>query len=405
MLDINNLRNERGSIVNDMHALLEKSEKNGRGLNAEEQATYDKMFKAQEEVGVRISNLERQNELSRQMAQSAVHQSPDAGSSGSNKSPEESKIAAFNAYLKGGQPALRGAQVNLLQSDDSQGGGFLVTPVQFANDLIKEIDNIVFIRNFAKMHTISQAASLGVPSLDVDPSDADWTSEVKDLTEDDTMKFGNRQLTPHPLAKLIKVSDTLLRKTDGSVDDIVRERLAYKFGIAMEQGYLNGTGAGQPLGVFTASANGISTDRDVSTDNTATEIRADGLINAKYAMKSGYLKGARWCFHRDGMKQISKLKDGNGQYLWSQGLRAGETDTILSLPVDQSEYAPNTFTSGSYVGGLFNWNYYYIVDALNMTIKRLDELYAVKNQVGFIGRAESDGMPVLSKAFVRVKLA
>jgi hypothetical protein len=40
-----------------------------------------------------------------------------------------------------------------------------------------------------------------------------------------------------------------------------------------------------------------------------------------------------------------------------------------------------------------------------MNIQRLDELYAENNQVGFIGRLETDGMPVLENAFARVTLA
>ena len=37
--------------------------------------------------------------------------------------------------------------------------------------------------------------------------------------------------------------------------------------------------------------------------------------------------------------------------------------------------------------------------------KRLVELYALTNQVGFIGRRELDAAPVLAEAFVRVKMA
>ena len=44
-------------------------------------------------------------------------------------------------------------------------------------------------------------------------------------------------------------------------------------------------------------------------------------------------------------------------------------------------------------------------DALYMQVQRLNELYAETNQVGFIGRLETDGAPVLEEAFVRLKLA
>jgi HK97 family phage major capsid protein len=70
-----------------------------------------------------------------------------------------------------------------------------------------------------------------------------------------------------------------------------------------------------------------------------------------------------------------------------------------------SEYAPNTFTTGLYVGLIGDWSQYWIVDALDLTIQRLVELYAETNQTGFIGRMETDGAPVLAEAFARVKLA
>jgi HK97 family phage major capsid protein len=86
-------------------------------------------------------------------------------------------------------------------------------------------------------------------------------------------------------------------------------------------------------------------------------------------------------------------------------VRAGEPDRILNLPVAMSENAPNTMTTGLYVGMLGDFSHYWIADALDMQVQRLTELYAETNQTGFIGRMESDGMPVLAEAFVRVKLA
>ena len=101
---------------------------------------------------------------------------------------------------------------------------------------------------------------------------------------------------------------------------------------------------------------------------------------------------------------ISKLKDGEGQYLWSPGLVAGEPDRLLGLPVDESEYAPSTIQSNAYVGALCNWQYYWIAELQGLNVQRLNELYAGTSQVGFIGRYYGDGAPVLESAFVRVKL-
>jgi HK97 family phage major capsid protein len=70
-----------------------------------------------------------------------------------------------------------------------------------------------------------------------------------------------------------------------------------------------------------------------------------------------------------------------------------------------SEFAPNTFTTGLYVGIVGDFSFYWIVDALSFVLQRLVELYAESNQAGFIGRYEGDAQPVLEEAFARVKLA
>ena len=70
---------------------------------------------------------------------------------------------------------------------------------------------------------------MGAPSLDVDPSDADWTTELQTGAEDTAMRFGKRELRPHPLAKRIKVSQQLLRQALIGPEGLVLDRLAYKF--------------------------------------------------------------------------------------------------------------------------------------------------------------------------------
>jgi hypothetical protein len=51
------------------------------------------------------------------------------------------------------------------------------------------------------------SATAGAPSLDADPSDADWTTELATTGNEDTsMAFGKRQPAPSPLAKRIKIS-------------------------------------------------------------------------------------------------------------------------------------------------------------------------------------------------------
>lgn len=150
---------------------------------------------------------------------------------------------------------------------------------------------------------------------------------------------------------------------------------------------------------------GISTGRDVSTGNTTTQIKTDGLIEALYTLKPQHRRNSRWVFHRDAVRQIRRLKTSDGQYIWAPVMASDAPGTILGRPFHESEYAPNTFTSGRYVGIIGDFSRYLIADALDMQIQVLDQLYVESNQTGYIARMETDGMPILENAFARVKLA
>jgi HK97 family phage major capsid protein len=328
----------------------------------------------------------------------------DSDQHGPRSSPEYR--ASYDKYLRRGASALDQSERRALAADGDPGGGYLVPPEQTAAAVIKFVDDNLPIRQLATKLELTGAQSMGVPSIDTDVDDADWTTELTTGTDDAGLKFGKRELQPWPVVKRTRVSRKLLNRAKNA-EEIVNGRLAFKLLLTFEKAYLTGNSSHRPLGVFTASASGISTARDVSTGNTTTSIGADGLINALYSLKEGYLRSPslRWIFHRDAVKQTRLLKDGSGQYVWQPGLGAGQPDTILGVPVMMSEYAPNTFTTGLYVGLIGDLSYYYIADAAGYGIQRLNELYAETSQVGFIARMESDGAPTLEEAFARVKLA
>lgn len=392
---------KRAELVNQARAMLEASEKEKRDFTAEEQTNYDAVFAGVAKIDKKLENLRKLGTVDDDEFRTTEPERPESDARGNVAPEEQARVRAFDSFLRRGAilPELRA-----LQADSDAAGGFYTTPQQFVNHLIQAIDDQVFIRQWATPNTVTQSQSLGVPTLAADPADADWTSELGTGNEDTAMSFGKRELKPNPLAKRIKVSNRLLRLTP-DVEALVIQRLAYKFGITYEKAGLTGSGANQPLGVFTASADGISTSRDVSTDNTTTAFTTDGLKNAKYALKAGYWPRARWLFHRDGVKMLAKLKDSDGRYMWQNSIQLGQPDMLDGMPLFTSEYVPNTFTAGLYVGILGDFSYYWIADALDFSIQRLNELYAATNQTGFIGRLESDGMPVLEEAFVRVKLA
>ncbi len=405
MADIKELREKRGKAIHDMRELVNRSEEAKEvSLSEDDQKVYDKYFSEQEDLGNQIKREEGLATLEKDTI-AADLKNGDLDKPKKPESEEDLAMRAFRSALMNGVHSVPPDLMNALSFDDDSAGGYLSAPQQFVEQLIKAVDDQVFIRNKATKFTLTGAHSLGAPALDNDPADSDWTSEIGTVSEDSTMSFGKRELVPHMLTKLVKSSMKLLNNSAMPAEQIIMDRLAYKFGITQEKAFLTGSGASQPLGLFTASANGISTGRDASTGNSTTAITFDGLKEAFYSVKGQYQMSGEWLFHRDAVKQISKLKDGEGQYLWQQAVRDGDHDRLLGRAVNISEYAPNTFTTGLYVGMYGDFSHYWIVDSLAMTVQRLNELYAANNQIGFIGRLESDGAPVLEEAFARVTLA
>lgn len=405
MARILELKQKRGKALADARAINDAAAAEGRSLSAEERANYDKHMGDFKALG---DDIQREELLAREELNLAavVDQQVDLNSRSAQGGEVRADAARVEQEVRAFSHFLRTGESRALQVDVNTSGGFLVTPQQVVNSLIQAVDNEVFIRQRATVIRVERAESLGVASLDADPDDPTWTSEILTGTTDASMAFGKRELRPHPLATKLLVSEKALRMVPG-IEGIVQARLAYKMGIKQENAFLNGTGDQQPLGVFTASTQGITTARDISTSNTTTAVTVDGLKRAKGALKSQYRKNGKcaWIFHPDVVTEIALLKDGNGRYLLQDAITMNEPDMLLGLPMLESQYAPSTMTTGLYVGALGDWSHYMIADALDIRIQRLTELYAATNQVGFHVRSEVDGMPDLAEAFVRVKLA
>jgi HK97 family phage major capsid protein len=408
-ITIRDLRQQRTKLGADAQAVLDGANTAGRSMTGEEEQSFDRLLDERDQLDTTITRMERLRDDDRAAASDDDQLDDGTGnrSRAGGSSQQEREEAAFRAYILNGRGALSPEQARALNMASDPEGGFLMAPQQFVTQLLQNVDDQVLIRGLATVQQITTAESLGVPTLDTDLADSEWTSEIGTGSQDDALRFGKRELRPNPLAKRVKVSRTLLRRAALNPETIVRERMAYKMAVPAEKAYMTGDGNKKPLGLFTASNDGIPTTRDVQT-GSATGFTGDGLIEAKYTLKGQYWARAQWLFHRDAIKLIRKLRDdtggaGVGNYIWQPGLANDRPDTILDLPYSVSEFAPNTFTTGQYAGMLGDFSFYWIVDALAMEVQRLVELYAESNQIGFIARMETDGMPVKPEAFIRLK--
>ncbi len=78
-------------------------------------------------------------------------------------------------------------------------------------------------------------------------------------------------------------------------------------------------------------------------------------------------------------------------------MTAGTPDTILNRPVLTSAYMPE-IASGNKTVAFGDFKYYWIADRQGRSFKRLNELFAVTGQVGFVATQRVDGKLILPEA-------
>lgn len=338
------------------------------------------------------------------------------------------EFAAFVRQSTNGTYSFKGRATRALQGDLDTIGGYTVQKEQFNAELIKAVDDQVFVRGLSRSFTLTASESLGTPSRDSNATNATWGSELTVGASDTGLTYGKRELTPHPLSAYAVVSKKLLRSSALNIEGEVRDRLAYALSIPAEQAYLNGGGSNRPLGLFTVSSVGVTSGRDITTASSSGVIASyQELIDVQYGLKGAYWRNSAWIINRFHHKDIRKLQDGNGTPVWMPAglgtvLNALSYDSLLTRPVYMSEYAPVSSGYGSSyntpaitgesstaaltgrVAIFGDFSQYWTATALDLEIDHLVELKALTNQDVFVARLETDGMPVLAEAFSVLRL-
>ena len=390
MNQILSLREKRAKLWNDTKAFLD-SHRDGDGMvSAEDNATYEKMEADEVALGKEIERLERQAAIDRELDQptaSPLVSAPVA------RTPEQKSGRASDEYKKAFWNQMRGRSSyeirNALQVGELSEGGYTV-PDDFDKQLIEglEDENIMrglvhIIRTGSGEHKIPIVASHGTDS---------WVEEEQQIPESDDA-FSQVTLTAHKFATMIRISRELLNDSAFDLAAYISHEFVRRAGAAEEQAILTGDGSHKPIGLLhdTQGAQvGVTTA-------SATAITADELIDMQHSLKSGYRRKAVWIMNDATISTIRKLKDGMGQYIWQPGIKEGAPDMLFNQKVLMSNYMP-LIATGNKVILYGDFSYYWLAEREGRTLERLNELYAVTDQVGFKMTERLDGRLILPEA-------
>ena len=382
------LRELRNKVWEGAKAFVESRRDKDGLLSAEDATAYAEMEKKVKDYSAEIERMEQmeamENELNRPVNTPIVTK-PVSDKQISNKTGR-----ASDAYKNGMLTALRTnfRQVSdILQEGVDADGGYLV-PEEYDSRLIDTLEEENIMRKLGRVITTSGEHKINIAATK--PAAA-WIEEGGALTFGDAT-FSQILLDAHKLHVAIKVTEELLYDNAFGLENYIIDQFGKALANAEEDAFLNGTGVGQPLGLFAKTGGG-------TTAETLTgALKADDILNLIYALKRPYRKNASFIINDKNLAVIRRLKDNNGAYMWQPSYQAGDPDKILGYDVHTSAYAPeDAIAFGDY-------SYYNIGDRGTRSFKQLAELFAGNGMIGYVAKERVDGKLILPEAVQILRL-
>ena len=379
------LREARNKAWEGAKAFVEsKRDKDGL-LSKEDAETYNAMEEKIKNYSKEIERMEEmenmENELNKPVNSPIVTKPLKADN-------EVKTGRASNEYKEAMLNALRSnfRQVsNVLQEGVDADGGYLV-PDEYDTRLIQKLEDNNVVRALATKIKTSGEHKINIASTT--PAAA-WIEEGGTLTFGDA-KFEQKILDAHKLHVAVKVTEELLYDNAFGLENFLIDSFGKAIGNAEENAFLNGTGNGQPTGIFAENGGGTY----ITTE--ATE--GDAIIELVYSLKRAYRKNAAFILNDKMIAKIRTYKDHNGAYMWQPSLIAGEPDKLLGYPVYTSQYAPEDSIAFG------DFSYYNIGDRGARSFKQLTELFAGNGMIGYVAKERVDGILVLPEAVQILKI-
>lgn len=305
----------------------------------------------------------------------------------------------YEAYRLGARGNDLMQEFRVIAGDTGSSGGSLTVPTTVANTIYAYMTASVAMRRMnTTILTTTSGNALSFPKVGTHGIATQVANQATAFSGTDAV-LAQMTLNAYDAGQLVAIANDLLEDTGVDIIGFVGRNIGRAIGQLTAQWYVSGTGSSQPNGVVTATggAGTVATGGSLLLGPAGQEL--EKLIDVQYSVADSYrINGAEWLMRDLTGAKIRKVRDGaggtTGQFVWQPsptvGLIGGQPDTFLGDPVF---FDPNvaSMASDAKIVLYGDFSAYYIRDVAGFRLERSDDLYFDKNQVAFRGLLRTDG--------------
>lgn len=231
------------------------------------------------------------------------------------------------AILKAGVQSAK--EFRMQVTGTASAGGYTV-PVELANFIVKSMKDWgpMYDEDVATVLATAGGNVINIPTVNDTAKSGAKHTEGTALTDDgsEDVVFGNKELAAYVYdTEFVKFSMELAQDSIFNIEALLGTLLGERLGRIANRELTVGDGTGDPNGVVTASSLG-------KTAAATAAMTGDEIIDLLHSVNAAYRRSpkARFMFADTTLAAIRKLKDGDGNYLWSMGdVQNGQPGTLL----------------------------------------------------------------------------
>lgn len=265
------------------------------------------------------------------------------------------------------------APMNAMSTDDNSKGGYVVQP-ELEKVITRRQADLSPMRRLARVATTT-SGEYQIPMAD-GGVESGWVSERQARPQTDGPSLAMVTIVAHEIYANPAITQKMLDDAVVDIGAYLSEEITLAFDEQEGDAFINGDGVNKPRGLLSYEQ---STDADDTRARGSLQykmtagtgvVAPDDLIDLLYTLRAGYRAGSHWLMNSATAGVIRKLKDADGNHIWSLASTPGEMPMLLGYPVEIDEGMPAIANGATPIAfGNFQRGYV-VVDRIGIRVLR-----------------------------------